>query len=108
MPGRTEGRGIAGKGPGGREAHPERCFVLVGDGGGRRTAEALRRASAGGEEEKRRHGRFSELLFDSSDEELADIEAERLAVVDLLRGLSIDGGERRPAAASAGSMGCSY
>ena len=36
--------------------------------------------------------------FDSLDEELADVEAERLAVVDLLGGLSIDGGERRPAA----------
>ena len=36
--------------------------------------------------------------FDSLDEELADVEAERLEVVDLLGRLSIDGGERRPAA----------
>ena len=36
--------------------------------------------------------------FDSLDEELADIEAERLVVVDLLGGLSIDGDERRAAA----------
>ena len=35
--------------------------------------------------------------FDSLDEELSDVEAERLVVVDLLGGLSIYGDERRAA-----------
>ena len=36
--------------------------------------------------------------FDSLDAELADVVAERLVVVDLIGGLSIDGDERRAAA----------
>ena len=47
-------------------------------------AAALRRASAGGEDENERHRRFSEPLFNPLDEELADVKAERLAVIDLL------------------------
>ena len=57
-----------------------------------------RRASVRGEGENERHGRFLEPLFDSVAEVFADVEAERLTVVDPLGGLSTDGGERRPAA----------
>ena len=79
-----------GRGGGGAGGAPAR--------GDEAAAESGRQASTGGEDENERLGRFSEPLFNSLDEELADVEAERLAVADLHGATPDDGmvrGDRR-------------